>query len=733
MPSADHKFGPQNLEEPSAPLRRDASGRRGRREASPEHAQPAHFIPHIQGLRAIAVLFVVIYHFWPGRLSGGFVGVDIFFVISGFLITGHLMREMSATGRVRLAEFWARRARRLLPASLMVLLFCSLAVMSPLIMPLSALQNEVNEILASTFYVENWYLAFSSADYLGHGGDPTTVQHYWSLSLEEQFYVLWPLIMLLAAWLGMKAFLGRTPSDARLRGVIVAIAIVSALSFVFCVWFTMTNPAPSYFVTFGRMWQFGVGALIALIPMLRFQGPLMSFVLGWGGIIALLYTAFTFDGATMFPGYAALLPTLGAAAIIAAGNTSRWWYPTRLLAIRPMQFVGNISYSLYLWHWPLIVIAPFVPFWGLTIYHRVALLGICFVLAWLTQRFVEAPARSWKVLTSRPARVTLWSSLGAMVVVAGVAGAAWAVNAPAYEQAQRDLASLRESPPPCFGGAAVLEAECAGTDFGTTILPDPGFAGVDSPGDEQCFVQLNNAEVVSCEFGSDEASAPRIALIGDSHAYQLLSTFQAMADAKGWHLTTFFKGACPWNATPLSTPGAFGDACTQWRDGVAEEIAASDFDAVFTSAIATTPYASAGFDSSHDAAVAGYQAAWSTVLDRGIPVVTVVDNPVWETDPNKCLRSKGFGECDGPRADVLVENDPIRDAAAGLDGVTLLDFTNVFCDDESCFPVVGGANVYRDQDHLTVSFVNSLMPQYVMALETAMREGVATRSEIPVP
>ena len=162
-------------------------------DRSPEHAEPSRFIPHVQGLRAIAVLAVVLYHFWPARFSGGYVGVDIFFVISGFLITAHLMRELTATGTVRLGQFWARRARRLLPASLLVLLFCALVAMSPYLTPTSALPNEVREILASTFYVENWYLALNSADYLNHAGDPTTVQHYWSLSLEEQFYVMWPL------------------------------------------------------------------------------------------------------------------------------------------------------------------------------------------------------------------------------------------------------------------------------------------------------------------------------------------------------------------------------------------------------------------------------------------------------------------------------------------------------------------------------------------------------------
>lgn len=684
-------------------------------DRSPEHAEPSRFLPHVQGLRAIAVLAVVLYHFWPARFSGGYVGVDVFFVISGFLITSHLMRELTATGTVRLGQFWARRARRLLPASLLVLLFCALVAMSPYLTPTSALPNEVREILASTFYVENWFLALNSADYLNHSGDPTTVQHYWSLSLEEQFYVMWPLFMLLAAWIGVKWFRG-----ARRRAVIVTLAVVSVVSFAFCVVFTITDPAPAYFVTFGRMWQFGVGAMIALVPLLRVRNAVGSFLLGWGGIAVLVFVIFQFDGQTPFPGYMAALPTLGAAAVIAASNADRWWYPTRILSLRPAQFVGDISYSLYLWHWPLIIIAPSVPFWGLTIYHRVALLGLCFVLAWLTKRFVEDPARGWKVLTSRPARVTLWSSLAAMIVVALVAATAWFVNAPAYTAGFRAIQELQEDPPPCFGAASVLDPSCASVDFGDDILPAPGFAGVDSPQAGDCFVQLTDARPVSCTFGSDDPDAPRVALIGDSHAYQLLSTFERIADDQGWQLVTWFKGACPWSTTPLATPGAFGAACTEWREGVSEALAEADIDAVFTAAIATTPYSSDGFDSSYDAAVAGYVEAWDEVLDRGIPVITVVDNPVWETDPNKCLRTRDQAECVGARSDVLVAEDPLRDAASQRDAVTLLDFTDVFCDDQWCAPVVGGANVYRDQDHLTVTFADTLAPWYTEAIQQSL-------------
>ncbi len=252
------------------------------------------------------------------------------------------------------------------------------------------------------------------------------------------------------------------------------------------------------------------------------------------------------------------------------------------------------------------------------------------------------------------------------------------------------------------------------------MLPAPGFAGADKPKDEQCFVQLNDSRAVSCEFGSTAPGAPRIALVGDSHAYQLLSTFQRMADKNGWHLTTYFKGACPWNTTQLSTSGAFGAACTDWRNGVTAALKNAPLDAVFTAAISSTPYSSAGYDSAHAAAVAGYRNAWSEVLSRGIPVITVVDNPAWETDPNKCLRTRTVSDCTGARVDRLTNSDPLKDAATGVPGVTLLDFTDVFCNATTCFPVVGGANLYRDQDHLTVTFLDTLAPQYTAAIKAAL-------------
>ena len=237
------------------------------------------------------------------------------------------------------------------------------------------------------------------------------------------------------------------------------------------------------------------------------------------------------------------------------------------------------------------------------------------------------------MLTSRPARVTLWSSLAAMIAVAGTAGVAWAINAPAYTDGVRAIEELREDPPDCFGAAVVLDESCAGTEFGDTILPAPGFAGVDRPTDEQCFVQLNDSRPVACEFGSEADGAPRVALIGDSHAYQLLATFQRMADENGWHLTRTSKARAP-EHDALSTPGAFGAACTEWRDGVRAALAEADLDAVFTAAIATTPYSSAGYDSAHDAAVAGYQDAWARCS-----IAASRSSPSWTTRSGRRTRT----------------------------------------------------------------------------------------------
>ncbi|MCS5735490.1 acyltransferase family protein [Herbiconiux daphne] len=686
-------------------------------------ARPDHFLPHIQGLRAIAVLLVVIYHFWPGRLTGGYIGVDVFFVISGFLITQQLTRQIERTDRIALPSFYAKRARRLLPAAIVVLIFASLATL--FIMPLSALTENVREIIASTFYVENWVLAINSVDYLAAANEASLVQHYWSLSLEEQFYLFWPVLLLGASVLAVKVLKRR-----KWVGLIGVLAVVGVASFVLSIVNTATDPASAYFVTYTRVWEFAVGGALALLPRLRPTRAWQSNILGYGGIAVVLGCGYFFDQATPFPGWIAVIPVLGTAAIIVAHHREKPWDAGRVLSVRPVSFVGDISYSLYLWHWPLIIIAPYIPGWGLSIWNRLALLAFCFVIAWATKRFVEDPARRWTFFTSRRPRVTLLGVVAAMAVSSLFVGTAWAVQQPKYDAEATQLAETLANPPECFGAASgptdglePLTPLCVNPALDGEIIPSPGFGNADRPLHPGCLSTLNDATLRDCQFGSDAPDAPQIALIGDSHAYALMDPFIEMAENNGWHLTTYLKGGCPWTTTPLLARDAFAVSCDTWRESLTAELGSHEpFDAIFTAAL--TDRNVPGTADDEQAAAIGYGEAWKQVLDQGTPIVTVVDNPSWEDDPNKCLRTSPAADCAEPRDEGLAEFDPIALAAegAGTQGldVTLLDFSDTYCSATTCSAVIGGANVYRDVDHLTRTFAFTLEPFIARAMTSAI-------------
>ena len=666
-----------------------------------------HFVPLIQGLRALAVLLVVVYHFWPNRLSGGYIGVDVFFVISGFLITGQLTRELRSRARIALPDFWARRVRRLVPASLLVL-FVSLVLVT-FVMPLAYLPESLRDIGASSLYVQNWSLAVNSVDYLA-SNSRTIAEHYWSLSLEEQFYVVWPLVLLGAFSLAVRWGVRR-----QWVALGVTIVVLAGLSFVASVWYTAVNPAQAYFVLFTRIWEFAAGALLVLWGR-RLTRVWQSNVLGYLGLAVILVSAVLLDRSSAFPGWLAVFPVIGTVAVLAMGSSQRWWHASGLLSLRPVRFVGDISYSLYLWHWPLLVIAPFVAGWGLSFVNRVALFVFCFVLAWLTKRFVEDPVRRLPYLTSRKPRFTF----GWMLVVIGVMGAlllgSFALQFPKYQAASAQLADVAVNPPECFG-AAVLTG-CTNPELDSVVIPEPGFGNADRPGNGNCFVQLNDASVVACVLGSDSAAAPRIALIGDSHAYQYIDAMIAQAETNGWSLTTYLKGGCPWSTTEIGgTNPAFTASCNAWHTGLAEVLASEPpFDAIVTTGLASNLIESAG---NPDAAVEGLVEAWAAQAP-GVPVIAVSDNPIPGDDPNKCLRYSKASECDVSREIALPGLDIFSAAARAHATGHSLDFSSLFCDETRCAVVIGGADVYRDQDHLTATFANTLGPFIAAKVEAVL-------------
>lgn len=358
-----------------------------------QSATPAgsSFRPELQGLRALAVGLVVIYHLWPERLSGGFVGVDVFFVISGFLITGHLYRELSNTGTIQLSKFWARRAMRLLPLALTVLAVSVVAML--IFVPQTVWEMNVRQMLGALFYVENWVLAADSVDYMAENNEPSMVQHYWSLSIEEQFYIVLPVV-LLGAYFLFKRF-RRNQSGRGIDPHNVFIGTLGALllgSFIFSVVYTGHSAAQAYFVTPTRLWEFAAGGLLAMLPAATALPHRTRNLLGWAGVACIVVAAFTFSGDTAFPGYTALLPVIGALLFIRYGATQTatgvYWWASRLPALR----VGDWSYAIYLWHWPLIIIAGY-QLDSFTWPMKLGVIVLTVVLAAASQRWIEDPFR----------------------------------------------------------------------------------------------------------------------------------------------------------------------------------------------------------------------------------------------------------------------------------------------------------------------------------------------------
>ncbi len=356
----------------------------------------------IQALRALAVGVVIVNHIWPSRLTGGYVGVDVFFVISGFLITTHLLKELQGGGRIRLIRFYARRMRRLLPAALLVLAVSAVLVWR--FLPYPRWEREGQEILSSAFYVENWFLAARSVNYSALNDAASVAQHYWSLSVEEQFYLVWPLLL----WGVWKMTRGRVKMQ------VIGIALVIVVSLSGCVWYTMADPAPAYFVTPARFWEFGLGGLLALLGLTSAKHRLISQptqviwqILAIAGFGLIAWSAMTYSHVTAFPGWAALVPAVGTALVIHGGTVVTDTWHGVITSFKPIQYAGDISYSLYLWHWPLICLAPFVLERTPERWDKVAIFALSVVLAGLCKRFVEDPGRRWNWLQVRNRRQSI--------------------------------------------------------------------------------------------------------------------------------------------------------------------------------------------------------------------------------------------------------------------------------------------------------------------------------------
>ncbi|MDM7830699.1 acyltransferase family protein [Cellulomonas edaphi] len=654
---------------------------------APEVARTRHR-PDIQGLRALAVLLVLVYHAGVPWLRGGYVGVDVFFVVSGFLITGLILREIDRTGRLRLGAFYARRMRRLLPATAVV--FATVAALTLLVLPVTRWNTTAQDLLASSLYVENWLLARRSVDYLSQGAAASPVQHFWSLGVEEQFYVVWPLT--LVALLAVLHVLRRHRPVSR-RAIAVGILVIIVPSVLASVVLTDRSPARAYFVTPTRLWELGVGALLAVVAA-RLTGlsARVRVALAASGLIGIVLAAVVMDEHTPFPGYAAALPTLATAAVIAAGiGATRAAVPA--LELPGAQWVGGLSYSLYLWHWPLLVVAA-AWFGGrqgqLGWPAGLAVVAFSFVPAWLTFRLVEQPLHHSPALARSTTRSL---AVGALCVTIGIASA---------------MAVDRAAP-----RSGTLEAQL------WTIADDIP----DTYGDG-CQPTSSDARPLSCTYG-DADSSTVVALVGDSHAAQWEPALRLLAERDGWQLRTYVKSACLYADVDVAdnSTGRPDAACSRWVDAVTQRLVADPPDLVVTSQ--TGAYRVAGRvqddrDASLPALAAGLSSTWDTLSTADTTVAVLVDNPLFEFDVPDCVARHldDLAVCSVDTGTALARSgQPIQAAALDHSAAAVpIDLTDVLCDD-TC-PAATSTTVHmRDAGHLATTYVRSLAPELQARLE----------------
>lgn len=667
------------------------------------------FRPDIQALRALAVVSVLLYHLWPNRLTGGFVGVDVFFVISGYLITSHLLRERESTGRIAVGHFWARRAARLLPASLLTLLTTAVAVV--VLVPRSLWEQFLNEIVASTLYVQNWRLMADSVDYLAAENQASPVQHFWTLSAEEQFYVLLPLLLIIAFWLFRRA--------PWYRVALLVIAIATLASFAYSVWLMAQAPSEAYFSTFTRAWEFGAGALLAFLPALP---GAWRHIVALSGLAAIGVSVVAYTGATPFPGVSALLPVLGTAAVILARSPA----VDAIGRFAPIAFLGRVSYAVYLWHWPLIVLVPFATGIPLTTWHKLAIGAIAIVLASLSTRFVEdGTRRSPRLLAGRRPRAIAALTVGAMALVLAIPAAATVASQLTGQRTTEIAEELTTDQPECFGAQAMdpALAPCDNPELDALPLV-PAVEGIrtdDANRDrDDCWSAMDDPTLNMCSLGPEAGYDKHLIAVGDSHNNTLIGAYESIAEQNNWRIDVAGHEGGYWTTEELEQNTVEGtNACSDWREAVTNRIAAtSEIDGIVVTRFS-------GHEDEDEVGVAAMAEAWAQRADESIPVIAIRDNPHLLSSTVACIEEDpdtANDRCSRPIDEALID-DGLARAVERDANARLVDMTPFYCSDDRCLAVIGGVIVYRDGTHLTATYASSLAPYLGREISSALNAG----------
>src|SRR5664280_1123401 len=656
-------------------------------------------------MRAVAILAVVLYHAHVGFLRGGFTGVDDFYVISGFLITGLLWRQLEGGHRISFRSFYGRRIQRLLPMSFVVLVATAL-VSARFLPPLQA-HASLKDGVSAAFYVSNYRFAALQTNYLTAGIPPSPFQQYWSLSLEEQFYLVWPLLLLGASMIWQR----RPPHNRRVSGpsragAVTALAVLAVASFAFAVWLTGVSQPWAFFSLPTRAWELAVGGLVAFAaPWLGKLNGRSAALLGWGGLAVVIGSAVIVSSSVPYPGTAALAPVLGTAAVIASGCSSPRRGPILVLGRTGARLIGRVSYSWYLWHWPVLILAPYVVGHALSLGANLALVLGSFVLAlisfvtvedpvWLSSWFRAVPRRVMGlggVLTAAAASVCL-VSISTLPSLTGQGTAPVARLSTAQPASGADHSGAQKTtlstphPNPYVAQLASVTAQVQQAVARSlpvrvvpaNLTPSRSRANADEPRVvvDGCLDSYLATALESCDFG-DTSSPTSVVLFGDSHAAMWFSAVDGAAHQLELGLFNWTKATCPPLMIPIISPvlGRNFVECDEWLQDMSAMITA--IRKLGPQVLVLGPVPKPPFD------VPG-------CLSVHLTKATACKVPL----------NQGINE-----AGLAAERRAVTAA-----GGTYFDVSPWLCTTTTCAVMVDNLLVYRDDNHLTDTYTTYLAP-----------------------
>jgi peptidoglycan/LPS O-acetylase OafA/YrhL len=673
----------------------------------------------LDGLRGIAIALVAVFHVWFGRVSGG---VDVFLALSGFFFGGRLLRTaLTPDASLRPAPEITRLVRRLLPALVVVL--AASAVLTILIQPETRWETFADQSLASLGYFQNWELANTASDYLRAGEAVSPLQHIWSMSVQGQFYIAFMAVIFSFACL----FRRRLGKYMRMSFVVLLSSLTIA-SFIYAIFVHNADQATAYYNSFARGWELLLGALLgAVVPYVRWPMWLRT-TIAVVSLAAILSCGALIDGVKEFPGPWALVP-VGATMlfILSAANrqadpstAGRVPAPNRLLATAPFVSLGAMAYSLYLWHWPLLIF--WLSFTGrprVNFLEGAIVLLISGVLAWLTTRYVENPLRykASPSVTRTPA-VPLWARLrrptivlGSIVALLGVTLTAtsftWREHVTVQRANGKELAGLSAHDYP--GARALINnAKVPKLPMRPTVLE----AKEDLPETttDGCISDFDNSGVITCTFG-DKAATRTIALAGGSHAEHWITALDVLGRLHHFKVVTYMKMGCP--LTTEQVPLVMGDnrpypGCHDWNERVMPRLIADHPNFVFTTS--TRPWNI----KPGDVMPGTYIGVWQTLSDNKIPILAMRDTPWMVRDgkpyfPTDCLADGGDAvSCGIKRSDVLSDHNPTMDFVAQFPLLKPLDMSDAVCRKDICRAVEGNVLLYRDAHHISTTYMRTM-------------------------